>query len=181
MEHMVNNIDAIWSNTIFDIGAGDGFHLSNSRYLMDGGFKGVLIDKVNGDFITTENIYSILPKVKPDIVSIDIDGNDYWILDKVLRNYSPKIVVAEFNAAYIDARTIKYDPSFVWGEDDYYGFTFDAGRLLGKIYGYETIFQNNDLNMYLVRSNLIDCEIPPVSFNKIDFFPHSPRTDWVYL
>ena len=52
--------------------------------------------------ITSKNIEKIFNEYldyKLDIFSIDIDGIDYWIIDKIPKNIS-KIVVAEYNSNF---------------------------------------------------------------------------------
>jgi hypothetical protein len=51
------------------------------------------------------------------LLSIDIDGNDYWVLDAI-EAVSPRILVAEYNSIFGPeaAVTIPYDPAFVRGE-----------------------------------------------------------------
>lgn len=166
---------------MFDIGSGDGFILSNSRHLRLLGYKVAYWEKENGTPIDLENC--LTHGDHPFIISIDIDGNDYWILEKMLPHYNPEIVIAEFNAAFIDSRTIKYDPAHVWSGDDYYGFSFDAGVKLAERFGYKVIFQVANMNMIMVRADLLDPDmaIPPVTFKQNDFFKKSNRTDWVII
>ena len=48
-----------------------------------------------------------------DLLSLDLDGNDYWIWSN-LDACSPRIVILEFNPAFGPERavTVKYDPAF---------------------------------------------------------------------
>ena len=180
LEYIWHNISFNSNGTFVDIGGGDGFYLSNIRHLENIGWKGNVIDKENGDFVKVDNIISKL-SINPDIVSIDIDGNDYYILDKILIHHKPSIIVSEFNAAFTDSRTIEYNPNHEWDGTDYYGFSFYAGVKLAENNGYKVIFQNNDMNMYMVRNDLIKVTVPPVTFKQNDFFNKSNRTDWVFI
>lgn len=167
---------------IFDIGAGDRFILSNSRHLVyNCGYSVRWSDKLTGQDITLDNCLE--PSMQnPSIISIDIDGNDYWILDKMLPHYKPEIVVAEFNAMYTDSRTIAYNPDHIWAGDSYYGFTFEAGKKLAEKRGYKVIFQLADINMFMVRADLIGgLTFPEVTYKQNDFFKLSDRTDWVMV
>lgn len=197
-------LEYIWHNlspnnkvtSMFDIGAGDGFILSNSRHLSNLGFPVRRFDKSNGQFLTCENLFECIKHewLIPSIVSIDIDGNDYWILDKFLTTLPslfttpkglqtlPKVIIAEFNASYTDSRTIAYNPDHVWAGDSYYGFTFEAGVKLAEKHGYKVIFQIADMNMIMVRKDLIEgLYIPPVTYKQSTFFKMSERTDWVTI
>ena len=35
---------------------------------------------------------------EPDVVSIDVDGNDYWIW-RALERFRPRVVIVEYNGA----------------------------------------------------------------------------------
>jgi hypothetical protein len=164
-----------------DIGSGDGFILSNTRHLTNIGFRGRCFDRVKGHEITCENILKYWSWHHPAIISIDIDGNDYWILDTMLPHYKPAVIIAEFNPAFTDSRAIKYNPDHVWAGDDYYGFSFEAGVKLAEKHGYKVIFQIADMNMIMVREDLIKVPIPPVTFKQSDYFKKSERTDWVFI
>lgn len=166
--------------TFIDIGAGDGFILSNTRHLQNIGFKGKQLDKLGGEVITCENLKDYW--MGAAIISIDTDGNDYWLLGTMLTQYKSPIIIAEFNASYTDSRTIAYNPDHVWAGDSYYGFTFEAGVKLAEKHGYKVIFQIADMNMIMVRSDLIEgLTIPPVTYKQSDFFKMSERTDWVFV
>lgn len=166
--------------TFIDIGAGDGFILSNTRHLMNVGFRGKQVDKLGGQIITCENILDYW--TGSAIISIDTDGNDYWIINTMLSRYQNPIVITEFNAMYTDSRTIKYNPDHVWAGDSYYGFTFEAGVKLAEKHGYKVIFQVADMNMIMVRADLIEgLTIPPVTYKQNDYFKLSERTDWIFI
>ena len=54
-------------------------------------------------FITSKNINEIINKIENlnsiDLFSIDIDGIDYWIIDKIPDKFQ-KIFIAEFNPVF---------------------------------------------------------------------------------
>jgi hypothetical protein len=95
-----------------------------------------------------------------DLLSIDIDGNDYWVLQKILTEYRPRLIISEYNSEHTDSKTIKYDPNFEFRMTDYYGYTFKAGQKLAEKTGYKVIFQNSSLNMYYLRKDLFKYEYP---------------------
>lgn len=163
--------------SIYDIGCGDQFHLSNSRHLRHLGW--IAIQRDIDDKITQDN--ALDKDFRPAIISIDIDGNDYWILDKQLPFYQPLIVIAEFNAAFSDSRTIKYNPDHVWDGTDYYGFSFEAGKKLFEKHGYKVIFNVANMNMIAVREDLINVHIPTVTYEVTQFFEKSVDREWVMI
>jgi len=168
----------------FDIGSGDEFHLSNTRHLRNLGWKGVGADLINGYRVTTDNIRNIINiyLIAP-LLSIDIDGNDYWIIDAALQDgsFNPKVIIAEFNAAFSDSRTIKYNPDHVWDGTDYYGFSFEAGKKLFEKHGYKVIFNVANMNMIAVREDLIKVAIPTVTYEVTQFFEKSVDREWVFI
>jgi hypothetical protein len=115
---------------------------------------------VRREFITAENINDIFAKYKVpiefDFLSIDIDGNDYWVWRAL--NYRPRVVAIEYNAAAGPElrRTIVYEPSFKWGGYDYYGASLRALAELGDSKGYELVYcESCGINAFFVaRSTL---------------------------
>jgi len=178
---------------ILDLGSGDGFILSNSKHLKNIGSVVHYYEKLNGKLVTLETVHSF-PKYC-SLVSIDIDGNDYWILDSIFKLWSsvkevnhgaywPLIVIAEFNAAFTDSRAIKYNPDHEWGGDDYYGFSFEAGMKLAEKHGYTVIFNVANMNLIMVRNDLIEgLTVTPVTYKQEKFFKASgrPESDWVII
>lgn len=111
-------------------------------------------------FITASNIAAILNRRalprEIDLLSIDLDGNDYHILD-ALKSLSPRVIVAEYNA--------KFPPDVVWvmeyNEDhrydstDYFGASLKAFELLLSERGYSLVGCNLlGTNAFFVRTDL---------------------------
>ncbi len=114
-------------------------------------------------FITRENINELLRKVnfEPEvgILSIDIDGNDYWVW-KEIDCINPVMVIVEYNSVFGKNSnwTVPYDPSFVRGEKHastlYYGASLKALVGLGKEKGYAFIGCNSKgNNAYFIRGD----------------------------
>lgn len=187
LEYIFNNIRPDLKPSqcqCIDIGGGDGEYLSNTAHLKYIGWSQVVLDKQNGHFVKKDNVFDMVYGLSRDILSIDIDGNDYWILDELLSKWSsnPLVIIAEFNAMYTDSRTIKYNHDHVWAGDSYYGFTFEAGLKLAEKHRYKVIFQIADMNMIMVRADLIEgLYIPPITYKQNDYFKMSERTDWVWI
>lgn len=204
LAHIFRSLN-IENGTIVELGAWDGFHLSNTRYFIEKGFQALLIDgdnhgneEVKQHFITAENVVSILqqyeqPKVF-DLLCIDLDGNDIYILDKILTEYKPKVIIAEFNPIWsaTQSKAIQYNPEHTWNNDDYYGFSFLAGMKMAYKHGYTCIFQNDNLNMYFVENNVLAQSliqddyndsviryIPSPSYYVSQYHPKSNKTTWV--
>lgn len=71
-----------------------------------------------------------------DVLSIDIDGDDYWVWNAITR-FSPKVVIIEINA-HIDPKTplVQEEGAGPWQGTDFYGASVEAVRLLGEAKGY---------------------------------------------
>ena len=136
IEWLVRNV-AVPNTTFIEFGVGN-FSEANCRFLMQNrNWKGLIIDgydklladvqakdwfwrfdlRVKSAFITAENIDELFAQSgfrgPIGILSIDVDGNDYWIWNAI-RSVDPAIVICEYNALFGDTRavTIPYDPEF---------------------------------------------------------------------
>ena len=165
-------------------------HFSNFNYLLTAKeYAGIIISPdsespyAKKHSIILENIIPLMRTYRvPDIfdaLSIDLNGNDYWILEKVLSHYRPNLIVAEFNASRAASETIEYNSSFRWGSDDYYGFSFAAAKKLAEKFGYHIIFQNDELNLYMVAKEHIEGLVPECSFTQKNYHPHNPNGIWI--
>jgi hypothetical protein len=114
-------------------------------------------------FITKENINDLIKKVGFDpeigILSIDIDGNDYWVWDAI-DSVNPIIVIAEYNSLFGKNTlwSVPYDPSFVRSEKHsswiYYGASLGALERLASKKGYSLIGCNSKgNNSYFIRND----------------------------
>lgn len=115
-------------------------------------------------FIDQDNINKIIAengiKGEIGILSIDIDGNDYWVW-QAIDVVAPAIVIIEYNSRFgkDKAVTIPYDPSFVRSEAHYSmlyaGASLKALYNLGKAKGYSFVGCNSvGNNAFFVRQDL---------------------------
>lgn len=92
-----------------------------------------------------------------DLMSIDIDGNDYWVW-RALRDYRPRVVVMEYNARF-DPDTywiMRYNPDHVWRATSYHGASLQALTQLGTDLGYKLVGCNfTGVNCFFVREDLV--------------------------
>ena len=99
-------------------------------------------------FITRENINDLISESgfrgEIGLLSIDIDGNDYWVWEAI-EVVRPIIVVCEYNAVFgdIEPISVPYDPQFNRSEKHpsflYFGASIAALRLLGPRKGYRFV------------------------------------------
>lgn len=145
--------------TFVEFGVED-YQESNTRFLLAGqNWKGLIIDSgaahlqflqeremlwrhditAISALITKENINDLISKAgfigDIGILSIDIDGNDYWVW-KEIQTVQPHILVAEYNSLFGSKRavTIPYDASFYRTKAHYSNLYWGASlRALAQI------------------------------------------------
>jgi len=125
--------------------------------------------KVINDKITPENINKLInsnfKKNEIDILSLDVDGLDYYILKEI--NFFPKIMIIEYNK-YFQTKPISIlnDPKHHWqGRNDlYWGASITAISSLMKKKGYFLAYMESSyVNAFFVRNeykylfNEVDC------------------------
>lgn len=147
----------IHSGFCVDIGARDGYSLSNTRILLDAGWNGVLFEcdqaawpprdpRVHAAAVTRTNVDGILTQhgvpTDFDLLNIDIDGQDYWVW-KGVEAHHPRVVCIEFNASLTpDKRcTVPEIDGFRWDGTGYFGASFAAMVALGEAKGYRPVCQ----------------------------------------
>ncbi|HEY2413215.1 MAG TPA: hypothetical protein VGI40_13275 [Pirellulaceae bacterium] len=150
--------------------------MCNTAYLLDQGWQGLLMDDagvsgnpqavVHKEFITAENINGLFAKYGVpqtfDLLSIDIDGNDYWVWKAI--EYQPRVVVIEYNAHVPpdERRTILYDPHFVWNGTDYFGASLLALKELGEQKGYTLVYcERTGTNAFFVATGALPPSFSP--------------------
>lgn len=129
--------------------------------------------KTVDSFITKDNINEIIKNagIVGDIglLSIDIDGNDYWILDSI-SCISPEILIIEYNSIFgpTSKVTIPYDEKFIRSvkhySNLYAGASISAITSLANKKGYSLLGSNNfGNNLFFIREDFLPIkdQIPP--------------------
>jgi hypothetical protein len=125
-------------------------------------------------FVTKESVSQIKALAlhsDPDVLSLDIDGNDYHIAQSIMDyGLRPKIFVVEYNSVYGPERslTIKYQAKFVFTKADpthlYYGVSIMGWRKFFERYGYRFVtVDQNGVNGFFVDPQYFD----PVFLNGV--------------
>lgn len=175
--------------TIIEFGGSDGQQCNSANLLLNYNWNSLLIegnsDKVkNGiqyyenkkitqpqlkfisEFITAENINVLFNRNgyegEIDILSIDIDGNDYHVL-KNITTINPRIIVAEYNASLGPTKnlTMPYIKDFTYKSLEKTGFYFGASlkafENLGKQKGYTLVGTDSmGVNAFFIRNDLMN-------------------------
>lgn len=164
LEHLFRYIPTS-KPTIIEFGAYDGVYMSNSRNLIHNHrWQALLIEADNrfyadlhklyrghanvvtvNSMVTPENINPLFAKYSIpedfDVLSIDIDSIDYYVW-KALTDFTPKVVIIEYNSTILPDVEYVVDPSKV---SDYGGTSLEGASLLalynlGKRKGYELVY-----------------------------------------
>ena len=92
------------------------------------------------------------------VLSIDVDGNDYWFL-KDLIDIRPGIIIAEYNSVFgMRPITVPNDPTSDrrnYPRWTYYGASLLAFAKLAKEHGYSLLAQTGGINAFFVRDDLL--------------------------
>ena len=120
--------------------------------------------KVKNKFITKENINEVVknfnvPK-KLGLLSLDIDGVDYWVL-KELSVLNPSIIICEYNSLFGEKKsiTVPYKKNFVRSKEHYsnlyYGTSIKAFIDIMKVKNYFLIGTNSaGNNAFFIKKDL---------------------------
>ncbi|MCA1690680.1 MAG: hypothetical protein LC733_00205 [Actinobacteria bacterium] len=125
-----------------------------------------------------------------DLLSIDIDGNDYWVWE-ALEAFRPRVVVIEYNGLLKNNACLvqPYDPDWAWDGTEFYGASLGALRSLGRKKGYVLVHTElSGTNAFLVQADLAAhfADIEPVAHRSLSHSlqgvgPRPSRTPRHYL
>lgn len=162
----------------------EGYRESNTRFLCEeGGWRGLIIDggcrhlefakarrliahrglRCVQAFLTVENINEVISDARFSgeigLLSVDVDGIDYWLCQS-LSVVSPAVVVVEHNPYFGPKAqvTVPYDPGFVRRKKHasgvYYGASISAFSSLWGRRGYRLVAVSPEgLNLFFVKED----------------------------
>lgn len=203
IQYIINQI-AVPNKIFIEFGVED-YTESNTRFLMfNNNWSGLVIDGSQRNirfirkdfiywkyditalhsFITKENINKIIwgyTNVKDiGLLSIDIDGNDYWIWEAI-DVINPRIVICEYNSAFgpNEKVSVPYDQNFMSSGGHYshlyFGASLSALCHLAEKKGYDFIGTTGaGVNAFFVRK---DVSAPFPKYQAIEKFQLSANRD----
>jgi len=190
IDYLINQLKITDPNFI-EIGVGD-YEEANSRFLYEKYHRnGLIIDCENNlkkkvlsninswkgniniveEFVTSENIQNILKQnvdFEVDIFSLDVDGIDYWLVEKISDNFS-KIFISEYNGVFGDKFDISVPNISDFNRSNYhystlcYGMSLRALIRIMKLKGYYFVGTNSLRNNAFFVNN---------EYTKEKYFPN---------
>jgi len=134
IQRILDNLGGPVWKTCWEAGGWDGIWLSNTAWLIRHcGWTGTFVEadgekveecrqnyegfpvSVIHERVTAENINDLVPD-ELDVLSLDIDGNDYWVFQALKSR--PRIAIVEYNPRKLGLDVYPYDPDFVKNESN---------------------------------------------------------------
>ena len=173
---ILRRINFLTNGTFIEMGVGNGTE-NNTLILKAMGWSGVWIGKENLSFnlkenkkfsflrnyINLDNIINLMKdglcrigSKSADVISIDLDGNDIYFVEKILANrFFPKLFIVEYNAKFPPPIRwkIEYNPDHIWQSDDYFGASLSSFNDLFIKYDYQLICCNlfTGVNAFFIK------------------------------
>lgn len=193
----------VTNKRFIEIGIGNGDECNTANLSLNHGWSGLLIDgdhkqveaarqfyghlngvRVEQCFVTVDNINELFIKNRMtgeiDMFSLDIDGNDYWVLERI-NVIKPRVVMLEYNPSLGPERSISipYYPEFYrmdyhksgW----YHGASLTALTSLMKSKGYILVgCDSNGYNAFFIREDVAEGVFREITPSEA-YYPAKPR------
>ncbi len=208
------------NKTFIEIGADDGINSNSANLYFNFGWNGLFIDGNPKSIKRGEKFYRKYPHswfykpkficdiVKQDninqlikdngfngeigLLSIDIDGNDYWIWDAITVVEPEVVIIETHNEFGLNNIVVPYDPeySFPGKHPIYHGASPVAMVKLAKKKGYRLVGANDlGFNFIFLKNGLAEDDIPEVKVESVLQHPSIKEgvkkfeeiKDWEYL
>lgn len=206
--------------TFIDIGSSDGINSNCANLAVNFGWHGLFIDgnlaniergreyytehpdtwayppKFVHALVQRENINQLIEEAGfaggVDLLSIDIDGNDYWIWD-ALEVVESRVVIIETHIEFgMNSIVVPYDKDYSYPgkHPDYHGASPVAMEKLARKKGYRLVGANDyGFNTIYVKNGIGEDVLPAVTVENILAHPRNkerykrfePIKDWEYL
>jgi hypothetical protein len=206
--------------TFVDVGAGDGIMSNCANLAVNFGWRGLFIDgsaenvargktfyREHRDTstdpprfiearVTRENINDLVRgegfEGDIDLLSIDIDGNDFWVWE-ALECVAPKVVIVETHVEFGDRSiVVPYDPDYSYpGRHPFYhGASPVAMTKPAASKGYRLVGANSyGFNLIYLRRGLAEEAVPEVEVRSVTDHPRNAERaagfeeikDWEYI
>ncbi len=179
-----------------EICAGDGVQCNTANLIINHGWRGLLVDgdaglvqsakefyfhnrstswlppRIVRAWVTVESIDMLLDSCgfagDIDLLSLDLDGVDYWIW-KAMESARPRVVVAEYNWTWgpTESMTVPYKADFTMPPNappSYFGASLSALTKLARTKGLRLVgTQRWGFNAFFVQDGLAEDLLPEIS------------------
>ena len=184
-----------------EICAGEGLECNSANLIINHGWRGLLVDgdealvekakefykwnrstswfppHIANAWVTVENVDQLIKDHDfdgdIDLLSLDLDGMDYWIW-KAMESLSPRLVVAEYNCAWgpTESKTVPYQADFTYppkadapaSDRLYFGASLTALTKLARTKGLRLVgTQRWGFNAFFVREGVGEDLLPEIS------------------
>lgn len=176
------------SRTFLEIGVGNGLE-NNTLFWLKQHWRGAWIEGAGGNvsfirqafataiasgqlhvtqaMVSAENVDELVSATpfagcEIDLLSIDIDGNDYYVFER-LQIVRPRVVVIEYNARFPPPARwrIPYSRDFVADGSEWFGASLSSMNELFERSGYSLVGCNiTGSNAFFVRHDLLNSRFP---------------------
>jgi hypothetical protein len=208
------------NKTFIEIGSDDGVNSNSANLYFNFGWRGLFIDGNQNSInrgkkffnkyphpwyykpkfvcskVTRENINSIIKENGFNgtigLLSIDIDGYDYWVWDAI-DEVQPQVVIIETHNEFgLENIVVPYDSNYSYpGKHPvYHGASPKAMNNLAKKKGYRLIGANElGINFIFIKNDLLQNELPEVNVESLLKHPSISEShkkfeeikDWEYI
>jgi len=208
------------NKTFIEIGSDDGINSNSANLYFNFDWQGLFIDgnlksikrgrhfyskyphpwysppKFLHAMVKRENINELIQKAgyKGDIgfLSIDIDGNDFWIWE-ALEQVQAQVVMIETHVIFgMNNVVVPYDPNYVYPgkHPSYHGASPTAMKKLGNKKGYRLVGANEmGFNFIFVQQGLLEEELPEIEVESLLTHPATRESfkkfeeikEWEYI
>lgn len=208
------------NKTFIEFGADDGINSNSANLYYHHDFKGLFMDgnskalergrhffKKHGNknigspvfkecMINAENINELIIDAgfegEVGLLSIDIDGNDYWVWKAMDKIEAQVVIIETHNEFGLNDIIVPYDSTYFYPgkHPDYHGASPIAMTKLAKHKGYRLVGANElGFNFIYIKNDLLVDELPTVSVESLLQHPSNNDAverfdaikDWEYL
>ena len=148
--------------------------------LMDGSNENNNIN-LKKEFLTKENIIDLFKKYNSpkniNLLCVDIDYNDFYLLKEILQEYECDIIIVEYNSTHLpnEDKIVYYNPTKMWDGTNYFGASLlSFNKLLNK-YNYTLVCcDNKGVNAFFVNNKFID-KIKTINIGNVNKLYKPPK------
>jgi hypothetical protein len=208
------------NKTFVEIGSDDGVNSNSANLYFNFGWHGLFIDgnklsigrgirffakfphpwfykpKFLCSMVTRENVNELIENAgyrdEIGLLSIDIDGNDYWVWDAITVIKPQVVIIETHNEFGMNNIVVPYDAEYKYPgkHPDYHGASPVAMTKLARKKGYRLVGANElGFNFIFVKNGLAEHELPEVSVESVLTHPSvaegykkfEPIKDWEYI